>query len=59
MVDVRCQCGKILCQHDAYVVIIKCRHCKRSLHIGLRETGGKEQDAVRKYLRAKPSVVNI
>lgn len=35
--DVRCECGKILCQHETEVVIIKCRHCKRIINISLRE----------------------
>jgi sensor histidine kinase YesM len=29
----RCQCKKIICQIDTDTVIIKCRHCKRYIHI--------------------------
>lgn len=31
--NVRCQCGKILCQVYENMVIIKCRHCKVFLMI--------------------------
>lgn len=27
--NVRCKCGKIVCQLQEQVVLIKCRHCKR------------------------------
>ncbi len=33
MLDVKCDCGKILCQSDQEFVIIKCRHCKRFIFI--------------------------
>lgn len=36
----RCQCKKILCQIEGDVIIIKCRHCKRYVHIttnGIKE----------------------
>jgi hypothetical protein len=29
----RCQCKKIVCKIEGEVIIIKCRHCKRYLHI--------------------------
>lgn len=29
MENVRCRCGKIVCQLKGRVVLIKCRHCKR------------------------------
>ncbi len=29
MENVRCRCGKIVCQLKGKVVLIKCRHCKR------------------------------
>lgn len=29
MEDLRCKCGKIVCQIKGNLVIIKCRHCKR------------------------------
>lgn len=33
MHDLRCQCGKIVCQSNENMVIIKCRHCKRYMVI--------------------------
>ena len=33
MNDLRCQCGKIVCQSEENLVIIKCRHCKRYMLI--------------------------
>lgn len=33
MEDFRCQCKKIICQIDGNIIIIKCRHCKRFIHI--------------------------
>lgn len=44
MEDVRCKCGKLLCQYEASVVVIKCRHCKRNIYISFNESsliGGK------------------
>lgn len=29
MENVRCKCGKIVCQLENQAVLIKCRHCKR------------------------------
>ncbi|WP_418791252.1 hypothetical protein [Phosphitispora sp. TUW77] len=29
MEDIRCRCGKIVCQLKGNVVLLKCRHCKR------------------------------
>ncbi len=29
MENIRCRCGKIVCQLKGRVVLIKCRHCKR------------------------------
>lgn len=33
MQDIRCECGKIVCQTDQEYVVIKCRHCKRLILI--------------------------
>mgnify|MGYP006874555279 CR=1 FL=1 len=33
MENFRCQCKKIVCQIEKDTVIIKCRHCKRFIHI--------------------------
>lgn len=35
MLDIRCDCGKIVCQSDHEFVVIKCRHCKRFMFISL------------------------
>lgn len=31
--DVRCECGKIVCQSDPDYIVVKCRHCKRYMFI--------------------------
>ncbi len=46
MTDIRCQCGKILCQREEYIIVIKCRHCKRTINIGLKEAQRPEGRAV-------------
>lgn len=33
MEDLRCKCGKIICQIEGSSIIIKCRHCKRLIII--------------------------
>lgn len=33
MKDFRCTCKKIVCQIKGDMIIIKCRHCKRYIHI--------------------------
>ncbi|AVX21365.1 MAG: hypothetical protein ACOY3H_01905 [Bacillota bacterium] len=33
MEDIRCSCGKLICQYQDNMIIIKCRHCKRFLII--------------------------
>lgn len=33
MSDLKCECGKILCQITDKQIIIKCRHCKRYIVI--------------------------
>lgn len=42
--DVRCKCGKIVCQVQERVVLIKCRHCKRyvTLDFGRPKNHGEE-----------------
>lgn len=37
MLDIRCECGKIVCQRDHELVVIKCRHCKRFMLINTKE----------------------
>ncbi len=51
MNNVRCECGKILCQVYENMVVIKCRHCKRFLIIkfnGLAKTSTVEYDYLNK-----------
>ncbi|NLC76449.1 MAG: hypothetical protein GX750_02380 [Clostridia bacterium] len=36
MDNFRCQCKKIVCQIEKDTVIIKCRHCKRYIHINTK-----------------------
>lgn len=36
MDNFRCQCKKIVCQIDKDTIIIKCRHCKRYIHIATK-----------------------
>lgn len=33
MLDIRCECGKIVCQSDQEFIVVKCRHCKRYMFI--------------------------
>ena len=33
MDDLKCLCGKIVCQKEDNIIIIKCRHCKRLIII--------------------------
>ncbi len=48
--NVRCQCGKIVCQIHANKVIIKCRHCKQYLVI---ETKGIKEIEYRSFADVK------
>lgn len=36
MENIKCQCGKIVCQLKDNVIIIKCRHCKRYININTK-----------------------
>lgn len=33
MANLKCQCGKLICQVEGGSIIIKCRHCKRFIVI--------------------------
>lgn len=37
MIDIRCECGKIVCQSDHEFIVVKCRHCKRFTFIKMDE----------------------
>lgn len=41
MKEVRCDCGKIVCQSDQKYIVIKCRHCKRFVFLSLEESNFK------------------
>lgn len=57
MTDIRCHCGKILCQTEGYVVVIKCRHCKRTINIGVKEVDKIEgRAAAAKQIIYKPKM---
>ncbi|GAW91445.1 hypothetical protein CHY_0353 [Calderihabitans maritimus] len=34
--NLRCKCGKIVCQFEGNTVVIKCRHCKRFIIISTK-----------------------
>ena len=42
MDNVRCKCGKIVCQLQDQVVLIKCRHCKRFVIMEFYKPQGQE-----------------
>lgn len=57
MKDLKCECGKILCQITDKQIIIKCRHCKRYITIeteGLKsiEYKGESRTVEVKEIRA-------
>jgi len=51
MENVRCKCGKIVCQLKGNVVLIKCRHCKR--FVVLEFSDHEENAALAKESRPK------
>lgn len=44
MENVRCKCGKIVCQLKGKVVLIKCRHCKRFVILEFSDQEGQETE---------------
>lgn len=42
MENVRCKCGKIVCQLKGRVVLVKCRHCKRFVILEFSDREGLE-----------------
>jgi hypothetical protein len=44
MENVRCRCGKIVCQLKGRVVLIKCRHCKRFVILEFSDQEGREAE---------------
>lgn len=43
--NVRCKCGKIICQLEEQVVLIKCRHCKRLVMLEFYKPEGQEKQS--------------
>lgn len=38
--NVRCECGKIICQYEKSYLVVKCRHCKRLVILNLESKMG-------------------
>lgn|GEM_PF-1054894 len=63
MEDLRCQCGKIVCQIEGNDIIIKCRHCKRYIRISTAginhfrfNLGPEEEESIRvQSVKRQPS----
>lgn len=53
MENVRCKCGKIVCQLQGRVVLIKCRHCKRFVILEFSDQEGVESGQPAKDGRPK------
>ncbi|MDT3700197.1 MAG: hypothetical protein RO469_12330 [Thermincola sp.] len=53
MENIRCKCGKIVCQLQGKVVLIKCRHCKRFVILEFSDQEGAESGQPAKDGRPK------
>lgn len=53
MENVRCKCGKIVCQLKGRVVLIKCRHCKRFVILEFSDQEGSENGSLANEGRPK------
>lgn len=53
MENVRCKCGKIVCQLKGRVVLIKCRHCKRFVILEFSDQEGEGNSPLEKEGRPK------
>jgi len=53
MENVRCKCGKIVCQLQGNVVLIKCRHCKRFVVLEFSDQESQGDAALGKENRPK------
>ncbi len=51
--NVRCKCGKIVCQLKGKVVLIKCRHCKRYVILEFSDQEVQESESLAKENRPK------
>jgi len=53
MENVRCRCGKIVCQLKGKVVLIKCRHCKRFVILEFNQDELQENGTIDKEYHPK------
>ncbi|MBU7007561.1 hypothetical protein [Phosphitispora fastidiosa] len=53
MENVRCRCGKIVCQLKGNVVLVKCRHCKRFVILEFADPEGQDGETALKQNRPK------
>jgi len=51
VVDLRCNCGKIVCQVEGSMIIIKCRHCKQYIYLYYDGTSIKKVLPGRQYFK--------
>ncbi|MFZ5639457.1 MAG: hypothetical protein ACOY4Q_02065 [Bacillota bacterium] len=49
MENVRCRCGKIVCQLKGKVVLVKCRHCKRFVILEFNDQERQELTSNKEY----------
>ena len=47
--DIRCKCGKIVCQMQNQSVLIKCRHCKRFVIMEFYKPEGQVDSSPENY----------
>lgn len=59
MEDFRCQCKKIICQIEGDTIIIKCRHCKRYIHVNTKGITNIEFRLTADRSETGPAVVNL
>ena len=53
MENIRCRCGKIVCQLKGNVVLVKCRHCKRFVILEFADQDSQENEAAGKQTKPK------
>lgn len=51
--NLRCKCGKIVCQLQDHVVVIRCRHCKREIILEFNKPEGQGKDTTPRQQRPK------
>ena len=53
MENVRCRCGKIVCQLKGKTVLVKCRHCKRFVILEFNDQEEAENSALNQEYHPK------